>query len=798
MLSLHLGGVNATGVPAGGTLSYAYANLTTSSVTAGDVTTAALQTSLTNRNGNVTQYQFNQLGNVLNMIQLTRGVRSNAPAAYTNTFAYSKDGETTAHTNAALNYTQFFFDSTNTDRLHQGDLVKTVRWPGPLLSSVSDQASIVTSSTYEKDFDYVATSTDALGNVTTYTYDANGNCTSITNRIPSIVNSFTYNSYGQKTSHTLPDNGSGSRRLDAMTYYSSGPQNGYLQSSIVDSNGFALTTTYNYDPVGNVIRSVDPRGHDSTNVVNALNQVVQTISRAVTLGTNTVRYQTDTFYDANNNVTQVAVTNLDDNGLTVTNLPSINTTFAYDILDDLISRSQTASATNTVTITKAYDANQNLILAASAVAVNGAQPNNVVQTTNDERDLAFQQIRAPHDPGKSTIQYDYDGNQNVANVIQGIEDTLAPRITSYSYDGYDRRIAILDAMGNVTTTHYDPNGNAVTNHIKGELMDVPGSAANTNLFLAAYAYDPMNRRTNTAVAFFDTTTQANIGGGSAVTRTVYSANSQVITNFDANNNPTATIYDTANRPSVVIDAKGNRTTNIYDPNNNLAAVVEVDISDSGQPNQTFTTTFTHDNLDRLSGTTNSIGGTEIETYDSRNNRLSHTDENGNLRCFRYDGLNRSLSTLYYLTSPATNTVTLQQTWDDNSRLTSQTDDNGNTTSYLYDSLNRQTRTLYADGTTNTSTYDVHDNRVGFIDQSGTIVTSGYDLLNRLATNSVAPAAGVSGPVFEVYEYDGMSRVVRATNSSSQVGLAIRLALAPDAGNATGSPRRLDSHQHVFV
>ena len=156
--------------------------------------------------------------------------------------------------------------------------------------------------------------------------------------------------------------------------------------------------------------------------------------------------------------------------------------------------------------------------------------------------------------------------------------------------GFDRPLT--------TTTHYDPNGNAVTNHIEGELMDVPGSAANTNLFSAAYAYDPMDRPTNTAVAFFDTTTQTNVGSGSAVTRTVYSANSQVLTNFDANNNPTAAIYDTANRLCVVIDAKGNTKTNIYDPNNNIVTTVEVDSSDSGQPPQIFTTSFSYDNLDR--------------------------------------------------------------------------------------------------------------------------------------------------------------------------------------------------------
>jgi YD repeat-containing protein len=768
LASLRLGGTNATGVAAGGTLDYGYTDL--AQALPGDVTTAVFQTVVTNRNGNVTQYRFNQLGNVLNMVQFTRGVRAGDPPSYTTSFAYNADGETIARTNPALDSAQFTFDSTNPDRFQQGNLLQTLRLPGP---RGGDQTSLVTSSTYQTNFNFVATATDARGDVASYTYDNSGNCIHITARIPSILEDFTYNAFGQMTSHTLPNNGSGARRLDTMIYYASGPQTGYLEYSIVDSTGFALTTTYDYDAVGNVIRTVDPRGHDSTNIFNSLNQTVRTLSRAVTLGSNTVRYQRDTFYDANNNVTNIAVQNIDDTGAIVASFPTITTSFTRDILDDRIRQSQTASATHTVTTTNTFDADQNRVLAASGEAVNGDQPNNVVQTLYDERDLVYRQIRAPNDPGHSTTQYDYDGDRNRTNATQGIEDTVGPRITFYSFDGYNRATNILDAMGNLTTTHYDPNGNAVARLVAGELVDVPGSALNVLLSQTAFSYDAMDRQTNADAAFFDTTSQTNIGSGDAVSQTVYSDNSQVLTNFDANNNPTATIYDTANRRSVVIDAKGNTKSYLYDANNNVTTTIEVDLSDSGQPAQTFTTTFSYDNLDRKVETVNNIGGSEFESYDSRNNRLSHITENGNLQRFGYDGLDRLLLTSDYLTyltnnAMATNIILLQQTWDDTSRLTSQTDDNSNTTSYLYDTLNRMKATVYADGTSASNTYDVHDNRVSLTDQNGTLVTSSYDLLNRLGTNSVAPAAGVLGPVFEAYRYDGLSRVVLATNASSLV------------------------------
>ena len=86
------------------------------------------------------------------------------------------------------------------------------------------------------------------------------------------------------TLRVLPDNGSGSRREDRYDYFVVGPQEGYLQSRSVDDDGFALTTTYEYDLIGNMTRTIDPRGHDTQYVVNQLNQIVVRTSREVTDG----------------------------------------------------------------------------------------------------------------------------------------------------------------------------------------------------------------------------------------------------------------------------------------------------------------------------------------------------------------------------------------------------------------------------------------------------------------------------------------------------------------------------------
>src|ERR1035438_9106669 len=126
-----------------------------------------------------------------------------------------------------------------------------------------------------------------------------------------------------------------------------------------------------------------------------------------------------------------------------------------------------------------------------------------------------------------------------------------------------------------------------------------------------YTCDPEDRRTVSDAAFFDPTTQTNIGTGHAVTSVAYSANSQVISNIDANGNVTTTLYDTACRVSVVADPNTNTVTYTYDANDNVIKTTEVDQSELGSPSQTISSANTFDGLNRLIQTVDNIGNTTI-------------------------------------------------------------------------------------------------------------------------------------------------------------------------------------------
>jgi RHS repeat-associated protein len=321
-------------------------------------------------------------------------------------------------------------------------------------------------------------------------------------------------------------------------------------------------------------------------------------------------------------------------------------------------------------------------------------------------------------------------------------------------------------MGNVTTLNYDPNGNAISNRVNGELMDVPGSAGNVRLSATAYAYDNEDRLTTTDASFFDTATQAPIGSGHAITTIAYSANSQVLTNMDANTNVTITRYDTACRVSVVTDARTNMVTYTYDANLNVIKTAEVDYSDLGSPAQTIQTTNTYDSLNRLVQTVDQLGITNRYAYDSRGDRVQTTDGRSSVIRYTYDGLNRPTATTRFL-STGGQAIT-SQSFDDNSRLTGQTDNNTNTTAYVYDALNRQVGTVFADGTTNGVSYDVHGNALVASDANISVVNTTYDLDNRPIAKAITRGPTVSGIGGETNQFDGLSRIVLTGNDDSLV------------------------------
>jgi RHS repeat-associated protein len=122
-------------------------------------------------------------------------------------------------------------------------------------------------------------------------------------------------------------------------------------------------------------------------------------------------------------------------------------------------------------------------------------------------------------------------------------------------------------------------------------------------------------------------------------------------------------------------------------------------------------------------------------------------------------------------------VTVTYEWDPNSLRVSHTDDNGNQTRYAYDNLDRRvTETMgicvapmLADQcdppTTTTHQFDPDDNIIRVTDENGSVILSTYDAANRLLATNVTPASAVVGTTAQTFQYDGLSRMTRATDNN---------------------------------
>jgi RHS repeat-associated protein len=666
------------------------------------------------------------------------------------------------------------YDDSNANQRSRGNLLSRTLLPGPRGSA--DQPGGRTESFEYDDLggsgccgtNFVTRHVDFRGNETLHDYDGSGNRIHTQHRIPSIVEDYEYNAFGQRTRHTLPDN-DGHRRVDEWTYYGPGPQEGFLAESIVDATGFALTTTYEYDDVGNAVRVIDPAGNDTLRTYNALNQVVRTRSAPVetTLPGTSVRYETLTSYDANDNIVLVSLSNLDEEGAPYPNA-FLDTVTTYETLNMPVRLQREVDPGQAVIEEYEYDANRNWTLHRKGEALNGNQPDNRVATEYDERDMPFRIGRAAGTGIASTDQLDYDGSGNTVAVSRGIES--APRVTTSTFDGYDRLVAVTDPMGNVTTMRYDANGNPISRRVDGELEDAPGGAANLRLAETINEYDAMDRGTRVRIQHFTPTTQTAIGDGESVTVTAWTDASLTRSITNDNGHGTDLTYDTVWRRASTVDAAGNRLEWIYDTSSNVVQMTSTERSDLGGPDEIFSTTHTYDTLNRRRSTTNNVGSTRSMGYDSRGNIVLAVDARGQRVHMDYDGLDRLLATRRELGGGTE--LTTSRRWDDSSRLVSRTDDNGRRTSYLYDALDRLIGVSFADATSRSASYDIHDNPVAEMDGNGNVTNRSFDLLNRPSATTHAPGSSVSSDTtFEMRAFDGLSRLVRAVDDDATVTLA---------------------------
>jgi YD repeat-containing protein len=325
-----------------------------------------------------------------------------------------------------------------------------------------------------------------------------------------------------------------------------------------------------------------------------------------------------------------------------------------------------------------------LIISPAATA--GEQPSNVRSYVFDERDLLFTATRGgltaqfrrlaahadiaernqiPNSRDISTVSGAYDLNWNLKRITDAADNNGdgQPEVTTYLYDGFDRRISTIDAAGNQSFVNYDPAGHVIRVSRYGP---VGGPTPPTNraatfvqplsltsfrqplLSRIEYKHDELGRIFERQRLLFDYQADGVQYGraprlsdgplgesddGMVVTRYEYDRNSRRTVLVEDDLSTFQWVYDGANRLIERIDPGMNRVQYSYDDNSNVVKIVEVDVTPPDDVRtgkapdlrEVFTTINVYDSLNRLIRTTDNIGQTTRHHYDSRNNLILTSD-----------------------------------------------------------------------------------------------------------------------------------------------------------------------------
>ena len=551
----------------------------------------------------------------------------------------------------------------------------------------------------------------------------------------------------------------------AVTYHPSG----YTHETVEDPDGFALKTVGLYNDLGLLEESVDARGnrtvyeYDKDGLVKQIHKAANDSSVGFR-----IRYE----HDENKNVVKVL---FEDKGAQ-DSVPGryFEVRQTYDILNQAVQRGQLLGDRYLVTHNE-YDRGQ--------VPTRITLPEgNSITFEHDERKLLVARTRGAGTSDASTERWTYD---EVRNVLSHSDGRTLER--TFVYGGHSWLKRVRTPAGYETRLTHDAVGNPIQVERYDDFEKLLGRTDTTLDEL----YRPIEQTQ------WITYNPPRV----AKTKTEYDRVGLVTKVTEPDGQSTTMVYDAVGRLLAATDPLGNQVRMTYDANSNPILTERQETSNGA--NETYRMRTVYDALDRPIRTTDDLGRTFVTQYDSRSLVVATFDArgplgpdtlppddprhfagqintSGNVTRFYYDTTGRRVRMEKDLVqggvvSPAAlpdalpsnpdARVAVRWEYDRNSNLVKALDDQSNATQFDYDALDRPIQKTCADGTVWQTAYDAADNPIEVRDPNGSRVVSRYDNENRLVQVTTPLVNAEVIPVSQTFAYDGLNRLVRATESA---------------------------------
>ncbi|RCX12208.1 RHS repeat-associated protein [Anaerobacterium chartisolvens] len=749
--------------------------------------------SVTDRNGNKTQYGIDGSGNVTKITN---------PDASFRTYTYDSNNNMTSEKDETGRYIFYVYDNRNLKLLKKA---QPLNGTDVYADGCDESKFAITTYTYYTDSESQQMGCEAKGllkseadpenSITAYTYDRYGNTKTVTDP-EGRTTSYDYDAMGRVISQTSPGG-----YVTSYTY----DKNGNMEKKTLHGGETERTV---YDSNGRKTKEISP------NIYNPDLDDLDSHAYNGDCGTRHTYYDSGkirTVTDAQNNT--VAYTyDLYGNILTETKPNGAVYRYEYDVMDRLLK----------VYFSDGPDSPE-ILLEQYAYTILSNKKTQTVKTvflndtgtaiTTTVYDYAGRQVSQQNSDG-TTITTNYNSNGTVYTTADARGST-----TYYRYDGMNRLsekwIPVNTGRYSYKKIAYDSAGRQKQIQTGRELValyDLPVTFAAVDYDY--YSDGALKSVTDSAGRRTD---YAYDSSGVLSKEDVYVSSTSAATTEYVNNHLGKPVQMRVHVKEG--DLYGNdfestedsvlTTYYAYDSNGNLKTATTPD---------GITTTYTYDSLDRQTGVSRPCkdeygGDAEAVTstsYDWQGNILTVTDPNGNTASNRYNGrgflhmitdAGQGITAYYYDTAGRKTAEVSPQNYDPSKELSGM-----NRVEYSYDSMGRlKTRAdVYKDPSTDEWTtiitraykYDANGNIIKELDalgyEAGTGATADsrintgygteytYNLENQLST-VLDPALKQRGYAYAVkYDYDGMGRKVTQTNVNGVItGYGY-----DDAGNVT--------------